>query len=115
LQAFPLVRQFASNHVVTHLTVLSGFVLQVAEHLLGAQVVTGHLLRVHVLLANRQNLVLHHLDVLSELALLFVQAGVLLLLLAQLGSGFKQLLEVSLVALVLEQVDLRQQLLLLLL
>ena len=44
----------------------------------------------------------------SQLTFFLVQTGVILLLLAKLGSGFKESLEIGLVALVLEKIDLRQ-------
>lgn len=90
-----LVVEFTCEHVVEMVTVLARLVPQVVEHLLGAEVLTGCLLGVHQALPDRQKLVLVHLDHLSQLPLFFIQAGILLLLLAKLRSGIQQLLEVS--------------------
>jgi hypothetical protein len=55
-----------------------------------------------------------HLNGLRQLTLFFVEAGVLLLFLAQLAGGFEEGLEVILVALIFEKVDLGEELLFLL-
>ena len=54
---------------------------------------------------------LTHFNHLGQLTLFLVESGVVLLLLSELGSGLEECLEVLGVPSVLEEVDLRQQLL----
>ena len=108
LEAFLLIVQFTPDHIIADFAVLSRLVPQVVEHLLGAQVLSGHFLRIHETLSYREELMLVELNHGSQLTFFLVQTGVILLLLAELGSGFKESLEIGLVALVLEKIDLRQ-------
>lgn len=106
MKALLLIIELSTDHVVEMLTVLPGLISQVVEHLFGSKVLTGNFLSVHQALAHGKKLVFTHLNHLSQLALFLVEACVLLLLLAQLGGGVKQKLEVLGVSTVLKQVNL---------
>lgn len=108
LEAFFLIVELASNHIIADFAVLSRLVAKVVEHLLGAEVLTGHLLGVHEALSDREELMLVELNHAGQLALFLVQTGVVLLLFAELGGGLEKCLEIGLVTLVLEQVDLSE-------
>ena len=87
LEPIFFVGELTTNHIVEVLTVLSGLIAQVVEHLLGAQVLTSNFLGVHESLSGGEQLVLAHLNHLGQFALFLVQTSVLLLLLSQLTSG----------------------------
>jgi hypothetical protein len=108
LEAFFLIVELASNHIIADFAVLSRLVPQVVQHLFRAEVLPGHLLCVHKPLPNREELMLVELDHAGQLTLFLVQPGVVLLLFAELGCSLEQCLEIGLVTLVLEQVDLSQ-------
>ena len=76
------------------ITVLSGLIAEIVEHLLGSEVLTSNLLGVHETLANGKELMLAHLDHLRQFAFLFIESSILLLLLAELGCGIEEELEV---------------------
>lgn len=84
LEAVLLVGKLSSNDVVEHLTVLSRLIPQVVEHLFWSEVIPVHLLNIHEALSDGKELVLTHFDHLSQLTLLLIQTGVILLLLSQL-------------------------------
>jgi len=101
-----LIVQLSSDNVITELAVGSDFLLQVVEHLLRADVLARLLLDIHEALAGREELMLGHFNHVSQLPLLFTKSGVVLLFLAEFRGGVEELLEVSLVTLVLEKVNL---------
>ena len=88
------------RHVITDFAVIAISVVQVVQHLLRLLILTAHCLCVRETLSHYQTLALIKLNSLGELAFFFVQVGVLILLLANLGGGFEKSLEISLVALV---------------
>lgn len=101
-----LVVQLPSDDIITKLAVGSNFLLQVVEHLLRADVLTRLLLDIHEALAGREELVLSHFNHVSQLTLLLTESSVVLLLLTEFRGRVEELLEVSLVTLVLEEVNL---------
>ena len=115
LQSFSLVIELSADDLVVQLSVLSGLVSEIFEHLVRSKVLVVNLLSVHKSLLDGQDLLLVELDHVGQLSFLFVELGILLLLFSELRSRLQQSLEVLLVALVFEQVDLGQELLFLLL
>ena len=94
MEALLLVIQLSADHIIEVITVLSGLITEVVEHLLGAEVLTSDLLGVHEALADGKELMLAHLDHLRQFAFLLIEPSVLLLLLAKLGCGIEEELEV---------------------
>jgi hypothetical protein len=90
LIALFFVVELSFKSVSEVITVLAGLVTEVVQHLLGAEVLTSDFLGVHEALPYRQKLVLAHLYHLSEFALLFIEASVLLLLLSKLGGSVEE-------------------------
>lgn len=115
LESFSLVIEFSAKDVRVELSVFPGVVSQVLQHLVWAQVLVVDFLGVHQSLLHGEDLLLVELNHVGEFPLLLVQLSILLLFLSEFGSGLEECLEVLLVALVLEQVDFGEELLLLLL
>jgi len=84
LKAVLLVREFSTNDVVEHFTVLPRLIPQVVEHLFWSEVISVHFLSVHEALSDRKKLVFAHFDHLGQFALLLIETGIILLLLSQL-------------------------------
>lgn len=84
LKAVLLVRELPTDDVVEHFTVLSRLIPQVVEHLFWSEVISVHLLNIHEALSDGKELVFTHFNHLSQFTLLFIETGVILLLLSQL-------------------------------
>ena len=94
MEALLLVIKLSADHIIEVITVLSGLISQIIKHLLGSEVLTSNLLGVHEALADGEELMLAHLDHLRQFAFFLIEPGILLLLLAELGCGIEEELEV---------------------
>ena len=115
LEPIPFVIELTTKDLVLDLPVFTSLGPQIVKHLVWGKVLRGDFLDVHESLSNLENILLMILDHPSKFPFLFIEFGVVFLLLSQLGSGLEKSLEVLLVALALKQVDFCEQLLLLLL
>ena len=66
------------------ITVLSGLISQIVEHLLGSEVLASNFLGIHEALTDGEQLVLAHLDHLRQFAFFLIEPSILFLLLAEL-------------------------------
>ena len=115
LKSLPFVVELATKDLVVEFSVLPRIVPQVFKHFIWAQILGRDLLCIKQSLLDSQHLLLVEVDHLRELPLLLGELSILLLLLPQFAGRLEERLKVILVALILEKVDLRQQLVLLLL
>lgn len=114
LQSLPLVIELAAQDLIVQLSIFPGVASQIIQHFVRAQVLRRDLLRIVKSLLDGEDLLLVEVNHLRQLSLLLREFGILLLLLSQFACCLEKSLEVLLVALVLKEVDLGEQLVLLL-
>ena len=84
LESLLLILELSANDIVVDLSVLAGLVAEVVQHLLWGEIIPVDLLDVHESLSHREQLMLTHLDHLTQLPLLLIESCIVLLLLPQL-------------------------------
>jgi len=84
LKSLPFVIEFSSQNFIVQLSVLSSFVSEILKHLVRTEVLACYFFSVNQSLLHCQDLGFVELDHVAQLALFFVQLGILLLLFSQL-------------------------------